>query len=71
MISHDLTALLEPNPDTVVQDDCPLGFRGDFIDIKPHQGHLWVMVGNTYFARVVDPQTMHQFWQAYNPQLLS
>ncbi len=46
-------------------DDQPLGFRGDFINIERHNGTIWVMVGDQFFAKVLEPKTIPQFWAAY------
>lgn len=61
---NDLTTLLAPNP-PAVQDNDPLGFRGDFVNVERHNGHAWIMVGDTFFARIVEPKSIPQFWAAY------
>lgn len=59
-----LTTLHEPNA-PAAPDDQPLGFRGGFVTVERHNGTVWVMVGGEFFARVIEPDTVPQFWAAY------
>lgn len=68
MSDDGLAALLEPN-DAEAPDDQPIGFRGAFIAIEPHNGHVWVMIGEQPFARVFDTSLIPAFWVAYNQGL--